>query len=211
MTIYFPDKEATFIHIPKTAGVSFKQWVYSNVGKYQEVDLHLTVPEAQKVWPNLGKVIIFVRNPYDRLVSMFHHLGQKSEKRYNVFNNNNNLKKHPDYEKFKEQMKLDTQQVKLYKKGFEYWICSQEEFTVGWSKRSLQVDWFPNCTPEIVIKLESINHEFIKLQKLFNCYSNLPVFNSSEHDPYKNYYNTKSKSIAEQLIQKDLEAFGYGF
>ena len=92
VSIYFPNTPATFIHVPRTGGTSFKSWARNNIPSSQELPLPDFIPSNNNIIPNrqhlvsvwgtLGTEFAFVRNPYDRLVSLYHYMGQWAEQRF---------------------------------------------------------------------------------------------------------------------------------
>jgi len=199
MAVHFKNIPATFIHIPRTAGNSFRHWVISN-GIDSEVlpekDYHATPNTACNTWPNLGTTFTFVRNPYARLVSLYHHIGQKALIQLN-----------PTHPRRQELAEYNIKQLLLYKKGFEAWLTSTAK-SVSWSCKS-QIPWLDNI--DIVIKTENLSQDFLLIQKLFDCYEELPHVNSSEHKPYQSYYNNHTKELVQTLCKDELDAFEYSF
>lgn len=202
MSIYFPDISATFIHIPRTGGTSFERWVNENKITHINKDTHRKVDVSDK-----GLIFGFVRNPFDRMVSLFHYIGQNAERRLNA------LKTIKEIDgKFNTVIRKDLEIFRLYESGFSNWI---ENFTKGegpdWAwRKDNQSSWFgdKDC---LVLKTENLSVDFSHIQDLFNCYDPLPKTNISEHRDYHVYYNSDSKRIVERLFKDDLDKFNYGF
>jgi len=82
MSIHFPYVPATYRNIPKTGTTSFKWWSRDNIKNCEILEdpsriynmQHLSLEEIQQKWPNYGTTFTFVRNPFDRMVSIFHHV-----------------------------------------------------------------------------------------------------------------------------------------
>ena len=193
MSIHFPSVPATFIHIPKTGGLSFRHWAFDHLKDFDFTrdQEHSDLIQKHKYWPNLGTTFTFVRNPYARLVSIYHFLGQRAE-----------MSKKTDQD-FKELL--------IFRKGFNHWIRNDVEYGDIWSKKKQQVDWFSNRQVDIILKIEEIDQDFKKIQELLNCYEPLPHINKSIHDDYRSYYDQETKKLVENLCRKDLERFGYDF
>lgn len=79
MSIYIPKKETVFIHIPKNAGSAISSWLEQNcggkqVGKRTFGGKHADVKRARALLGHdFKKVIISIRNPWDRVVSAYHY------------------------------------------------------------------------------------------------------------------------------------------
>lgn len=211
MSIYFPSLPATFIHIPKTGGNSFRHWIKNSPHTILDHNNHLTISEMQTQHINLGIIFTFVRNPYSRLVSIFHFEGQRSEKRYKMLCAIPNVEHHPNYLKFKNIIETDVRQIKIYKDGFTNWLLSENEYPIGWSKKYLQSHWFSNITPNLTIKIEEIDKEIIRLQNLFNFNNSFLHINTSIHEDYYQYYNSASKRRVKEICGEDFERFKYSY
>ena len=232
MAIHFLDYNATFIHIPKTGGSSFLSLVESNGFNIQKVPKHATLVQTKKIWDDVGTTFAFVRNPYDRMVSMFEFIGQRAMRRVERRSNNQKVKKDTNPVD-------DAKIIEYYKLGFNNWINDlynkinnayslvpienlgfdlQTNFTPTWRKNGInhymretpQVRW---CEPDIdfVVKLENIENEFSKVQKLIGLNEKLPIKNKTVRDNYRTYYNDESAQIVAELFKEDFEAFDYSF
>jgi len=212
MAIHFENPKATFIHIPKTAGSSFEQWVYTNIPDYARERKHAAVAEATDLFGDLGTTFTFVRNPYDRLVSQFHFVGQRAQERIEKRAQGRKVKKSTTQE-------WDIEISKLYNTGFDNWInlvYNKEEsaYDLGnhlYKRGVPQTIWFDGKI-DIVIKIENLKTDFKILQELFNCYIDLPVTNTSKRSHYRDYYtNKETRRMADAIVAPDLEKFGYEF
>lgn len=210
MAIHFPKHNATFIHIPKTGGSSFEQWVYNNI-HHDRQQKHCTITDAESIWGELGTTFSFVRNPYARMVSMYHFIGQRAIERNQKRKQGLKVKKSTTPE---GDFKIE----ELYNKGFNYWLTSlynnTEEFidtpNGDWSRKNPQSYWLEHRV-DILIKLEEINSNLHHLENIFKCKIDLPHLNKSKHKHYREYYNDKTRSIVTELFKEDLETFGYEY
>lgn len=203
------DKDlVTFIRIPKNASTS----VYAFLGETNTIrnelldadnetylnifePSHCSIKDAVK---NLGKkiltkpVLAIVRNPYERLVSMFffarlHNLGSL----YDIDTN--------DFDNFAEGF------YKLSKTTNFFHAMSQTEYILH--------DDADNFT---VIRFEDLQiglHVFINksgLGGLLNV-NELPKLNGTIHKHYSEYYSDKSKAIVTKMWACDLDKFNYSF
>jgi hypothetical protein len=222
MAIHFPAVPATFRNVPRTGSTSFKHWARVNIQEKIELSdierpnmlTHRSLDEIKKMWPNHGTTFAFVRNPYDRLVSIFHFLGQDSKKRIMK------RKSNPEFEDFvRYPIEADIKIMLAYKRGFTHWIKSaklsnDDSVNIPMFNRKddqTQMYWFNFVRPDIVVKLENIDTEFVKIQDLLNCHKPFIHINSSLHTHYRDYYNTETQKIAEKWLEEDLDTFGYTF
>ena len=244
MDIHFKTTPATFHHIPRTGGTSFTQWVKDNIKDYEiapQVDWKLSNANSihnydliKTFWPNMGFRFTFVRNPYSRLVSLYHHIGQKAEKRMALFKQYLEDKVEPsNWKSYAYQsdnimtaMLDDIKLLDLYNKGFDYYVhclCNNpNEWYQKTNNRShhlirsywhndLQVNWFCGSMPDLIIKIENIDVEFIQIQDMFNCHVPLPKLNVTDHEDYKSYYSGETKKLVSQYLKNDLTIFNYSF
>ena len=198
----------TFIRIPKNASTSIYAFLGSkNTIRNELLDAdndtylnifepsHCKIEDAVK---DLGKTILkstvlaVVRNPYDRLVSMFffarlHNLGSL----YDIDTN--------DFDNFAEGFN------RLSKDKRFFHAMSQTEYISHDKSEDFTVIRFE----ELQIGL----HKFIRdngLGGLLNV-NELPQLNGTIHKHYSEYYSTKSKTIVAEMWACDLDKFNYSF
>jgi len=210
MAIHFKNPLCTFIHIPKTAGSSFEQWCYDNI-EYDRQQKHCTLLDAKNIWPDLGTTFTFVRNPFDRMVSLFHFIGQRAVERIEMRSKGIRTKKSTN-------QKDDLLIANYYNLGFENWLVEHSQnihnpFDLGiWMyERKTPMVYWTNNNIDIVIKVEEFADKFKILESLFNRKIELQHLNKTSRKNYKEYYNNNTKSIIENIFKEDLETFGYEF
>lgn len=103
------------------------------------------------------------------------------------------------------------------------WYHFQTQFP---SKKKLEDkgfrDWLENTNVipqyvytqnvDIYLRLESLDIDFLKIQKILNCYEPLPFLNTTIRKPYIEYY--KDESLIDLVYKKfgmDVEKFGYEY
>jgi hypothetical protein len=241
MNIHFNTIPATFIHTTRTAGTSFGQWVKDNQTDYQNSP-HLNITKcssifpdynyAKSLWPELGTTFTFVRNPYSRLVSLYHYVGEIIEHRIDVYKNSLvnkvnlvNWKTHPyQSDSIVSSLADDIKLLEFYNLGFNYWINSLgtkeiynhirpgsrhlvDSFWAG----ETQTSWFCGNQIDIVIKVENLESEFKQIQDLLNCHQPFLHTNRTKPVDYRNFYNQDSKQLVEKMFEEDLTKFEYRF
>jgi hypothetical protein len=130
----------------------------------------------------------FVRNPYERAVSLFFYL-----KKINPVN---------EFDSFLDFCRmLDHQTIEdigLYN-------------TSGLSQCNPQVRWIENIKIDFVGKVENFNSDLnflFKKLRITTAQTN-PRLNSTNHNDYLNYYCKESKEIVENYYRDDFLRFGY--
>jgi hypothetical protein len=239
MDIHFKHIPATYHHIPRTGGTSFTEWVEKNFIDYEIAPMMEFVPQnkfktpnydwVKTVWPELGIRFTFVRNPYSRLVSLYYYVGELVQKRLLLYKNNlsSNIKTQP-FESNNRFTSIidDTKMLNVFNKGFDHWIHTMLDNPIELYENTnegshhlihaywggdTQISWFCDQMPDIVIKMEEFNRDFVKIQNLLNCNKELPHVNSTEHNFYRTYYTKSAINLVEKFYKDDLEGFGYEF
>ena len=215
MAVHFPQQRATFIHVPKTGGTSFYTWIEKNLTGYdqQAENIYETgcVVGAIKQWNDLGTVFSFVRNPYSRLVSMYEYQFIKAKQHVEMYKPGT-----PMQDSYMDHLKL----IALSRKGFDHWvtaICTDDPaiYSIydGHPDRISVASWFRGSMPNFVIKTENLNQEFYKIRELLAPGNTdpLPWVNTTEHKPYREYYNETTKQLVAEKFKDDLDLFDYDF
>lgn len=196
--VFCREKKCIFIHIPKTAGTSIEQFLKEN-GKNEIEYLgvrnnrslqHLTAFELSREIPHIFKSYYkfsFVRNPYDRLLSVYYwtpipNVGYKYGKTKAEFLNfvTNILKN----KRFFSNVYVDH-------------FAPQYLFLYG--NKKLLVDE--------VFKYEKLDESIQYLKQKLNIQNDLPVLNKSHVK--KDGWNERQKERIYKLYKNDFIIFGY--
>jgi len=131
----------------------------------------------------------FVRNPWDRLVSLFF---------YRKLNN-----KYKDFKEFCLDFKdWEIEPIGLYNSR----LNSQFNDQVSWlidEKGRLLVDF--------IGRFERLEEDFSKICHILRVRNTLPHRNRSNHSAYREYYDGTSIEIVRNKYIRDVEFFGYDF
>tara|TARA_Y100000310_G_C20633704_1_gene790045 strand:+ start:113 stop:814 length:702 start_codon:yes stop_codon:yes gene_type:complete len=163
---------------------------------------HLLLKENRlDVWNNYFK-FAFIRNPWDRLVSLYFHNMKNNEvfrKKYDsdVFvqkSFNKFLLKYTSNKKISNKILI---------KGFNYGLLTN-------------IDWISNSSREPIIdfvgRFENLQEDFdVICKKTGMPKQKLPHENKTNHKHYTEYYNEETKGLVAQKYAKDIEYFGYEF
>jgi len=201
-------KNAVFVWIPKTAGASFfscldtpKLWVSLHRVKYRFANRG-TVTFSHMDYAGLVKAgyvsmrfdesaykFSFVRNPYDRAVSLFFYL-----KKYGLLSPG---------ETFLFFCR------KLYDEGCEPIGLYNVR---GLSQCNPQVRWIENVELDFLGRFESIREDSDRVfAELGLPDAHLPMINKTSHASYRECYCSESKEIVEQFYEEDFRLLGYAY
>lgn len=224
MTIHFHSVPATFRPIRRNGTTSFKFWAQANMPDAELVFeensdgglLHYTPQQLVDVWGNPGTTFGFVRNPYGRLVSGFHWLGQQAKRRLARRQYVKDPKAYPF------PFELDVKLAMYYSKGFDWWINNVVDLGVHdlnpygtlalfADPKQTQLFCWDGVLPDIVIKMEDLEERFVEIQDLLECPAPMFHMNASQHDDYRSYYNDDTRKKVAQWVGEDLDTFKYTF
>jgi len=228
-----------YIHIPKTGGTSVHRLLggWDTVFEEGEIGVHRSVSSIEfcntdghgNLYDSNLPLVYFVRNPYDRLVSSYHHATSL----------NSPVDPETLYKNFDLFVQRLTSTVKLIKPeeinastmytgaegATEYvsYLDKQSPDPIG--KQRLhsalwgsQVSWVTTTSdklrPHLFYKFENIDVGFKEITtKFLNMRNNpkLPHLNkSSNRRPYQEYYKNPQTAVSVyKFYKKDFERFGY--
>lgn len=174
----FKKHNAIYFRITKVAGTSFL------VAFRQQDD----VEETEKFNTNRFK-FVFVRNPFDRIVSAYKHVIQKGA--WKNIDDNPELYAQMEFGEF-----ID--------------VISKQEI------RNMNLHFRPQWTfipvkPDYVGRFEHINKDFVEImQKIgLNSSIQLPHKNFTRKTNYQDFYDEKSRKAVVKIYRKDFDMFKY--
>lgn len=184
-----------FIHIPKNAGASINRVIKTSNAETAKMFGNTHTPaDFYKAnfdgWEDYFK-FSFVRNPWDRLYSLY---------KFNTKRQGKTHKELPfdvwiNQDHFTVASDLQTPKVSIKKKPQCDWIC----------------DGDGNIMVNFVGRFENLQNDFDKLQRQCNFKTELPKINDTAGMPYKDAYNDKTYAFVEKYFAKDIEMFDYKF
>jgi len=205
-----------FFHVPKAAGSSIIEGFRKNYPKTvvinennEKLKQHL-ISNEYKNWPNhtnsktmkayLGEKVFnnyfkfaFVRNPFDKLVSIYHYVKQKEAK---IFEG-----KIQQLPKFNQNI--------ISSKSFEHWV---KECNLGDTQFSFLTSNAGELLVNYVGKTEHIQADLSYIYGILktpNMY--VSKVNTSKRKDYRSYFDNESIDIASQKFKDDVHFFGYDF
>lgn len=196
-----------FIHIPKTAGETIYDILETPPKAYQWdfrydkkiLDKHETITESitlHQINNNYFK-FAFVRNPWDRMVSLWAYCKKR------------NIKPVADTD-FKECIvNLEGLFCKVPQR---YYSNSQRKINLLYPQYHFISDWYGNNILDFIGRFENLQEDFNTIcDKIGISQQQLPYKNKSKHKHYTEYYDDETKQIVAEKYAKDIEYFGYEF
>jgi hypothetical protein len=173
-----------FVEVPKTGSTSIR----SIIGYPKRPHLDIVEIESQITTEQFNEYFKFgfVRNPWDRAVSLFqrkHRLTRKHKKSF-----------------------VD----------FIKWHNYATDTCIHPSQKKYQLDFFTDSVGELLVdfigRFENLQEDFnIVCDKIGIPQQTLPYKNPSKHKHYTEYYDDETKQIVAKKYAKDIEYFGYKF
>jgi hypothetical protein len=183
---YFDD--FIFIHIHRTGGTSVKRALGIR-------SIHMTALETieklgQNRW-NSKFTFTIVRNPWDQVVSHYHH---------RIRTNRTNLQVNP------------VRFTKWVKRVYD----EKDPYYQDTPKMTMpQSDWITDSEGEILVnfiaRFERLEEDFRAICEHLNLQSSLPHLNISQHGDYRGYYDIETTEIVAKCFSKDIKLFRYSF
>ena len=179
-----------FVHPQKCGGCSIEQLLREHYS-YDEClmsfeNQHYNISRyINLIEGNIEDYFVFgcIRNPWDRMVSLFHH-----------------AVKHDKYQGSFDQY---IQQKGLYKQDK---ISLQAEFKFKHNGKNLMdyVAKLENFNEDVGVLMQKLNIDSYTLPRI-NHNTNRPKI------PYQEYYSDQSRNMIENIFRWDIETFGYSF
>lgn len=191
--------QVLFIHVPKCAGSAFNHIKGGSLFK----KVH-SMNYEHKAWDIIVKKgytdyykFAFVRNPYDRFVSLYFYFHQMQPNHWAYQYDRAVVETIQEYESF-ESFCLGFDKFKFNKK-FHF---------------KNQTDWIANNDDifvDFLGKVESIETDLIRLCKILEVpqIDTKSKKNNSNHQHYEKYYNDELRKIVSKLYEKDFELLDY--
>ncbi len=179
MSVFNLDKRFIFIHVPRTAGSSMERHLglsgHHDIMFYKSFVHHLS---AGVKWDTIFK-FGFVRNPYDRFVSSYSHLGHKRK----------------SFKKFV----LDHKQWWYTKERHVHVLFKpQVRFLCSWGGTS-QMDF--------IGRFENLNEDWEQTTAWTEAPKQLSWTNKSKHTKWQDYFDDETKAIVKNKYIEDFAKF----
>jgi len=187
------DRQIIFFHIPKTAGMSVGTAVFGATYQH-DVELCARVASGRVDIDRYTK-FCFVRNPWDRMLSLYHQARKPL-----------NLKVR------RRRLAYDLATAL----PFDQWIRASSEIDPlvltggGFFDRVTDAEGAVHV--DFVGRFERIHEDFETLcRRLHIAPSPLPHINGSRHAMYAHYYTPLARDTVHRLFEREIDWFGYRF
>ncbi len=212
-----------FIWIPKTAGTSifdilkkendavflrddFSLFQHQRIATFAHINVLELLSNGiitQEYFDNSFK-FSFVRNPWDRLVSLFFHAKALLA----------------THKPFPELMEVSAALENF--NTFCHFFCNRPlkpvsiSNEIGKFQPTPQADWVTDKNGKIFVnfigKVERIDEDFQKVCEIINIpRRHLPKSNGTTHLHYSSYYTPETQRLVAKAFEKDIDMFGYVF
>ncbi|MBN1987268.1 MAG: sulfotransferase family 2 domain-containing protein [Prolixibacteraceae bacterium] len=185
-----------FVHIPKNAGNSIRPLCRKEGIKVITHNIRRRNKRLLAAHRGKQKIHAFCisRNPYDRLVSAYYYLKEKTTHKHDLLDREKFISKYNDFDDF-------------VRNGLEKASKEQLHFLP-------QVFWVLNSAgkPEIetVLRMENLQKDFDEFCKIMNLRNyKLEVTNASKRRSWEEYYNEETKKIVQDIYHDDFDFFDY--
>lgn len=194
-----------FVHIPKTGGTSIADPDYSQGGRGALIDClgkddimqqgHVRAAGLRdrigEDWNHFFK-FTFVRNPWDRLVSLYHYFLQDAEKRASDLGRR--IAQCLDFASFCRQ--LDELNLDPH---FDQQV-------------SYMIDYEGDLIIDYIARFEALEAEYRKICVHLGIPAReLPHYRRSEHCDYRSYYDDECREIVLKKYRDDIKLLQYEF
>lgn len=194
------DYKLIFIHIPKCAGRSICD-IFNQ--RFDHYTAYFYSKEYSRFWNEYKKFAI-IRNPYERLVSMYHYIQQHRRHKHEPIGcNGSSFKKWVEinfiFNKDFDYSSPEAERGNDWSIGSPFWFSSQKRFLS---------DNNDNLFDSIkLFKLDSGMHPVLDFLKSNGVeIENIKTINDSRHDEFMSYYdyNLFDLVTSKKFIQEDL-------
>ena len=194
------ERKLLFLHIPKTGGRSIQKCVFGGIkGNPHRRALSL----RNKIKSEFSDYLIFsfVRNPWERLVSLYHYLK-------NGFGNTSQDRELTErvgmlsFEEFAANPAITAELVDFRKEEMRSMLIPQVDYLFDDSGR-----WLPT----FLGRFEQIQEDMNRLCALVGAKTGFGHLNGSEHEAYQMYYSDELIQAVGKYYENDVRMFGYTF
>ena len=202
-----------FVHVQKTAGLSFESVLRENFPDLQQWHgRHGMACDGMAEWGrerwHTYYSFAFVRNPWDRLVSWYSMIDRERRSL-------------PFYRKWQSSPFKREIWNQVVQKGrtFDEFIerCTDVVFDSGCNKSFAfnQIDYLTGDRNEIAVskigRFETLREDAAEIFARLGIDAVLPRRNRSSHDHYSKWYTEHTRAVVAERFARDIAQFGYAF
>lgn len=211
-----PSKRFVFVHVPKVAGTSITNalggrtgmfWASNAEGERQLFSTHTYASELRRfIGPaqyNAYYKFAFVRNPWDRLFSLYNFMTHSKEinRQGQIFDQEEAERR--GFKWFLLENRMKSTRVKLY--GVDLNVCQQT---------TPQLDWLSDgdkLIVDFVGTYENLQQDFQLVSDSLKLDATLPWENKHTRRRYIDVYDNEMIDFVAHYHKKDIDMFGYTF
>lgn len=208
-----------FVHIPKTGGTSV-EFVLGMHGEKADIGLrpyfnqqldrehlygqdlqHMTAAALQELLQPHGLFepyfkFSIIRNPWERLVSVFAWSNQKWAKGQELSDE--------EFETSVRQLHAAFEASRTQGQALQVapHFRPQVHFLVDRNRQPLV---------NFIARYENLGEDWARIRQKIGIQADLPLRMRSHHRPYESYYSTATRAMVAQIYADDIAAFGYQF
>lgn len=216
-SIVVPALKLAYIHIPKTAGTSISCWLLQSLRKknIEVVDFghsHQSLNELNL--PDDYKIISSIRNPWDRIVSIYSYakaIEEKYPKKIFLLGIERTNDQFPSFDQWIKNIQnytLNVDAVNYFDGPTDDGHWPTDKF--WWNLTTPQSNWLQR-DPDVLIKFENLIYDLQPLEDMLSIKINLPHEKQSNHINYKSYYDNTSIDIISKYYAADIARWNYSF
>ena len=227
-------KGCIYAHIPKTAGTSIIKCMYDSglIGWYGNEATHYP-----KGWPKSERdelLFTVVRNPFDRLVSLYYHTMHNVHRQTRpsiVLQLKMNFEEWFDLLFYNDELYIDDIKAEFHPN--QRLVRPMRWYEENWSELKFQtcmwmVDFSKQCQTwylqpdynkpselhfDILAKYENINEDWKQIAKMIGANEELPRLNETKERPkdkhYREYFTPEMRDTVLSFMEQDFVAFDY--
>lgn len=192
------DRRAVFIHIPKCAGITVNRTLYGcRGGAHMKLALYRRFLSARE-FETFFK-FTFVRNPWDRVVSAYHFLGEGGLNERDRRDAERTVHAHPTFEAFVEEfLGAGRAREVLHFRPQHLWLTLP-------GRTGPQVDF--------IGRFERFEEDFTTICERLGVRRAPSHANPGRSRPasYREAYTDRTAEIVGEAYARDIELFGYSF
>jgi len=210
-----------FVHTQRTGGTSIEAAFRAKPGVWHPEDprdehAHLSVREYRELFPTEFASYFkfsFVRNPWDRIVSLYAKQREtwvdREQKATQQFRQAE-LAAVLDSKELRRLGRKAERMTRLNNERLTHSLAEYcEQTRIGPQLAEHDQDW--SCELDFVGRFERLGEDFQTVLSHLGVAVELPHINGAAHGPYRGYYDDEARDLVAERCAQDLQRWGYAF